>query len=56
MTASEDGTMKFWMLEKAGVARRYIPNFDRTKEPIFQMYTTAFTVLTTDKASRLVQQ
>ena len=52
MTASEDGTMKFWVLGSAGLARKYIPNFDRTKEPIEGIETTSFTALTTDKHCR----
>ena len=30
VTASEDGTMKFWNVARVGVARKHIPQFDRS--------------------------
>ena len=29
ITASADGTLKYWMIARAGVTKQYIPNFDR---------------------------
>ena len=52
MTASKDGSMKFWVMEKAGMARKYVPNFDRTEHIIHHIYTTDFTAITTDKELR----
>ena len=45
MTASYDGTLKFWMVAKAGVTRKYIPNFDRAEVPIEKLYPEKETVI-----------
>ena len=29
LTASQDGTLKFWNVAKAGATRKYIPKFDK---------------------------
>ena len=29
MTASSDSTLKFWMVSRAGITKKYIPNFDK---------------------------
>ena len=29
MTASSDSTLKFWMVARAGITKKYIPNFDK---------------------------
>ena len=34
MTASLDSTLKFWMVARAGVTKKYIPNFDRAEKPL----------------------
>ena len=33
VTASEDGTMKFWNVARVGVTRKHIPQFDRSDTP-----------------------
>ena len=48
MTASEDGTMKIWQLTKAGKARKYVPNFDRTNLIIKQIFAADFSAVTVD--------
>ena len=29
MTASSDSTLKFWVVYRAGITKKYIPNFDK---------------------------
>ena len=29
MTASQDSTLRFWIVAKAGITKKYIPNFDK---------------------------
>ena len=29
MTASSDSTLKFWVVARAGITKKYIPNFDK---------------------------
>ena len=45
MTASEDGSMKFWSLEKAGKTQKYVPRFDRSDTIIKSIQTSAFTAI-----------
>ena len=52
MTGSRDGTLKFWMVARAGVTRKYIPNFDRAKCLPLIVVAKEETALTTDKISR----
>lgn len=52
MTGSHDGTLKFWMIPKAGITRKYIPNYDRTEKPVKVMIPCDETVLTLGDHSR----
>ena len=52
MTASKDSSLKFYMLARAGMTRKYIPNFDRTECDIKEIFAGSDMAITFSKPSR----
>ena len=51
MTASEDGSMKCWQLDKAGFIQKIVPEFDRSATAIDTVITSDFVAVTVPKGA-----